>query len=454
MEIVKLDRVAKMTLTALTLVFQPVIIIDSGAVRAQSAVHAQSAAPQANYDEAKVEPYKLPDPLVTMDGKRVSAAREWRGRRAEILRLFETHVYGRSPSVSPRISFTETSRDSGALGGAATRREITIFLTGKGDGPQKEGARMSLLLYVPNKRSGRAPVFLGMNFNGNHAISKDTGVAISKRWMRNSRENGVVDNRATEASRGVESRRWPIEMIVRRGYAVATIYYGDLFPDHVNGLKDSIIPHFYRSGQTEPGADEWNAIGAWAWGLSRAMDFIERDRELDAKRVAVWGHSRLGKAALWAGARDERFAMVISNESGEGGAALARRNFGETVERINTSFPHWFCANFKNYNTKVSSLPVDQHMLIALISPRPVYVASAAEDLWADPRGEFLSAKAADPVYRLLGTDGLGADEMPGVHQPVLTTIGHHIRGGKHDVTDYDWEQFLNFADRRLRSLQ
>ncbi|MGE0127314.1 MAG: acetylxylan esterase [Blastocatellales bacterium] len=438
MKIAKPNRVAEALLMTLALVFLAKQFVPI-------TVQAQGSASQANYDEGKIEPYKLPDPLVATDGKQVGNASQWRQRRAEILRLFETHVYGRTPRAGSRISFTETSRDAKAFGGAATRREITIFLTGKKDGPQ-----MSLLLYVPNNRNGRAPVFLGMNFNGNHAVSKDPGVTLSKAWMRASRENGVVNNHATEASRGVEARRWPIEMIVKRGYAVATIYYGDLFPDHANGLKDSIIPHFYRSGQTAPDAGEWNAIGAWAWGLSRAMDYIERDKELDAKRVAVWGHSRLGKATLWAGAQDERFAMVISNESGEGGAALARRNFGETVERINTSFPHWFCANFKNYNKKVSSLPVDQHMLIALVAPRPVYVASAAEDLWADPRGEFLSAKAAEPVYRLLGKDGLGAAEMPGLHQPITTTIGHHIRAGKHDVTDYDWEQFLNFADRHL----
>jgi len=439
MKIATLNRISTGTLTALSLLF-PLI---------PTTACAQSQAPQANYDEAKIEPYTLPDPLVTMDGKRVGAAREWRGRRAEILRLFETHVYGRGPRQPPRISFIETSRDPKALGGAATRREITIFVAGRKDGP-----RMSLLLYVPNNRSGRAPVFIGMNFNGNHSVNNDPGITLSKSWMRDSKEGGVINNRATEASRGVASRRWPLEMIVRRGYAVATIYYGDIFPDHVDGLKDSIIPHFYRSGQTAPGDDEWNAIGAWAWGLSRAMDFIERDRELDAKRVAVWGHSRLGKTALWAGAQDERFAMVISNESGEGGAALARRYFGETVERINMAFPHWFCANFKKYNTRVSDLPVDQHMLIALVAPRPVYIASAAEDLWADPRGEFLSAKAAEPVYRLLGKDGLGAAEPPGVHQPLMTTIGYHIRAGKHDVTDYDWEQFLNFADRHLRGLR
>ena len=401
--------------------------------------------PNANYDESKVGSYTLPDPLVMKNGRKVTNQREWEERRKEIFELFATQVYGRTPAIEPRIAIKTISEDPRALGGLATREELTVFLTGRQDGP-----RMNLLVYLPNRRTGPAPIFLAMNFNGNQSISDEPGIALSTSWMRGDREGRVVNNRATEKSRGSEAARWPLETILSRGYGVATVYYGDLFPDHADGLKDSIIPSFYRAGQTAPAADEWGAIGAWAWGLSRALDVLEKNKGVDSKRVILWGHSRLGKAALWAGAQDRRFAIVISNESGEGGAALARRTFGETVERINTAFPHWFCANFKQYNRRVVDLPVDQHLLIALMAPRPVYIASAAEDLWADPRGEFLGGKGADPVYRLLGKDGLGAAEMPGLHQPVMTTIGYHLRDGKHDVTKYDWEQFMNFADRHV----
>ena len=390
-------------------------------------------APQTNYDESKVPKYTLPDPLTMSDGSKVADAKAWREkRRPEILKLFEEHMYGRAPGKPEGMTFEVDSGQKGDVGGKATRLQVTIRLTGKKDGPS-----INLLIYLPTSASKPVPAFLGLNFRGNHAIHKDPGIRIATGWARNNKR----------ANRGSAASRWAVEKIVARGYALATVYYGDIDPDFHDGFKNGVHPHFGGV----PAPDEWASIAAWAWGLSRCLDYFETDGAVDAKRVAVLGHSRLGKTSLWAGATDERFALVISNNSGCGGAALSRRAFGETVKRINSIFPHWFCGNFKKYNDNEKACPVDQHMLISLIAPRPVYVASAQQDRWADPRGEFLSALHADPVYRLLGADGLPTKKMPAVDTPVAGTIGYHVRTGKHNVTDYDWDRYLDFADRHLK---
>ncbi|MBM83269.1 MAG: acetylxylan esterase [Planctomycetaceae bacterium] len=406
-----------------------------------------SALGQFNYDEAKVPKFELPKLLVSASGKKIATAADWKKvRRPEIFKLFQDEMYGAAPGRPEGMTFKVFESSDKALGGKATRKQVRVQFV-----KDNEDAWMDILIYTPNKVKGAVPGFLGLNFNGNHSVVNDPAIPVTPRWVR-SNGKGVVKNKASEAGRGGNASRWAIDSILDAGYALITVYCGDLDEDYKGNFQNGVQPLFYKKGQTEPSPSQWGTISVWAWGLSRTMDYLETDDDIDHKKIAVMGHSRLGKTALWAGASDERFAIVISNNSGCGGAALSRREFGETVRRINTSFPHWFCGNFKKYNDNVNALPIDQHMLVALIAPRPAYIASAVEDRWADPRGEFLSAKHAEPVYALFedGATGVGAKKWPGVDKPVSGIMGYHIRTGAHDVTEYDWQQYIHFANRHF----
>ncbi len=382
---------------------------------------------------------ELPDVLRMTDGRKATSAKEWtRSRRPELLRLFEREQFGRTVAGKANVSFEKAGIEQGALDGKAVRKQITVLWEGRPDGPKAD-----LLLYLPAGAKGPVPVFAGLNFNGNHTVHADPGIRLPMIWSRQEPHGPV---RAVESRRGTDAGSWQVEMILSKGYGLATMYYCDIEPDFDGGLEYGARKQFLPAGRREFAADEWGAIGGWAWGLSRIADYLEKDRDVDARRIALMGHSRLGKTALWAGAQDERFSIVISNDSGEGGAAISRRPVGEDVARLNKSFPHWFCRNYRGYSGNERELPFDAHMLIAMMAPRPVYVASAQEDTWADPEGEFLAAAEAGVVYELLGKKGLGTMTMPEIHQPIMNTVGYHVRAGKHAVTAYDWEQYLKFA--------
>jgi hypothetical protein len=350
-------------------------------------------------------------------------------------------VYGSFPHGPKSTRFEVIAEKNDAVNGKAIAKQVRIYFGNSSE-------YMDMLLYLPVKASRPVPVFIGLNFMGNHTVLDDPWIPLTPRWVSNRSDFGITDNKTNERTRGAQSTRWCAEMLIDAGFGMATAYYGDLEPDHPEGWKTGIRTTLQSATGLQP--EQWGAIGAWGWGLSRMMDYLETDKMIDAKKVVITGHSRLGKAALWSAANDKRFAMVVSNESGEGGAALARRNYGETVQRITTVFPHWFVAKYSTYSQDPSKLPVDQHMLLAVMAPRPLYVASAQDDQWADPYGEFLSAYHAGPVYDLFGKKGLGIEQMPAPEAPVGDVIRYHMRQGEHDIKPYDWEQFIAFAKRHL----
>lgn len=393
-------------------------------------------------------PANLPDPLIFSNGKGVVSPSQWPQRRQELIQIFTEQMYGRMPERPRHVRFKVYDRDRHALGGKATREQVAILLDGHKDGP-----RMDLLVYIPNGIK-KPPVIFGLNFWGNETVDSDPGIRISQRWVESSHNpfinlSCVQNHRATDACRGIDTGRWPVEKILSGGYALATAYRGDIDPDRKDGYAEGI-----RSAYPElaKGGDNFSTIAAWAWALSRGLDYLETDRRIDPHRIVAFGWSRLGKAAVWAAATDDRFAALISNESGAGGAKLFHHVAGESIHRLNTIFPYWYCENFKQYDGREAELPFDQNEVLALVAPRPLYVASAIDDKNSDPEGEFLAARAVTRVYEFLGSTGLPATDWPSVNAPVLGRVSYHVRSGGHNVTDFDWDQYLRFCDRYVKA--
>jgi dienelactone hydrolase len=382
---------------------------------------------------------ELPDPLVMLNGDPVTGEKQWlKKRRPELKALFEHYMYGVMPPPSSKTKFDVQSVDRTLFGGKATKKEITITL-GTNGAPQ-----IHLLLVVPNDRKAPAPVFVGPNFCGNHTVLADSSVPLPVVWMPASCP-GVANNRATDAGRGKQVDVWAIEQSIDRGYAVATFYHGDVDPDRPDATEG--IRAWYAKGRKPY---DWGTIAAWAWGVSRAVDYLVTDKSIDPNKIAVVGHSRNGKAAMLAAAFDERIALAVPLQAGCGGTAPSRGKVGESVKQINDRFPHWFNAEFKKFNDQPDKLPFDQHSLIALCAPRPVLLSNASEDTWANPEGQFQMLQAAEPVYRLLGGEGLAAKQMPEIGTLVDSPLGYYIRPGKHSMTRDDWKVFLDFADKHF----
>jgi hypothetical protein len=376
----------------------------------------------SNYDEAKVPPYTLPDPLVLANGKPVKNADAWRReRRPEIIRAYETEIFGRVPARAPKVTWSVTGSEPAAREGAVSIKRVT-GTTGEG----ANAPRIPLTLYTPANAKGRVPVILLVNFGGG----------------------------GSAAPAGAPSGEPPVAAeILARGWGYATIFYQDIQPDRRTSLDEGIIAFSRAPGQTH-GPEDWGAISAWAWGVSRTIDYLETDPLVDAKQIAVFGHSRIGKTALWASANDPRIAAIFVSCAGEMGSALSRRDFGETVDDMTQNFPWWFSGTFQKWAGRWNEMPVDAHMLIALSAPRPVFLTGGTRDQWADPVGMYLAAVAAGPVYRLLGKKDLGTSQPqpPALDVPLTRgDLGWHYHTGAHAATPEDWKAFLVFLDKYFK---
>ena len=387
----------------------------------------------------------LPDPLIMFDGTPVTSVEQWRkDRRPELISLFEHYMYGKAPLAPENFHFNIDDVDLNALEGRATRKLVTLHFGPDGTPP------VSLLLILPNNRKGPFPVFLWLNSAGNHILMADPDIPLTNAWV-SKRYTGGEDDRAHDDQRPTQTS-WQIEKAIDKGYGIATMYAGEISPDYDGGFAEGVHQGYFRYGQDRPEPNEWGVIAAWAWGLQRGVDYLFQDDDVDKHAIIVTGHSRRGKAALLAGALDERIAVVIPHQAGCGGTSPNRFNVGESVEQINKSFPHWFNDTYKEFNNQVDRLPFDQHSLIALVAPRPVLLTNATEDQWADPTGQFNMLVAATPVYELHGVEGIKTSVFPEENSLIDSRLGYFIRPGKHSMIDTDWDVWLKFCDKQLRS--
>jgi hypothetical protein len=401
----------------------------------------------SNYSEEKVRPYTLPDPLLMASGQRVTDADQWfQARRPEILKLYRNEVYGHVPAGAPKVTWEVAETDARARGGTAVMRRVAGRMGPKPDGPQ-----INLTLYLPAKASGPAPLLLSLTFGFRPGAP---GQAAKKAAQRQAAGPGKAEASKPAAAKGRGPGGFdPVAEVLGRGWGYASLAYGDIQPDRADRWTEGVIGLTLKHGQARPAPDEWGTISAWAWGISRAIDYLETDPAVDAQRIAITGVSRLGKTVLWAGAQDQRVAAVFSVVSGEMGAALIRRDWGETLDDMAQNFPWQFAGNLQKWVGRWDELPVDQHMLIALCAPRPVYVNGGLTDQWSDPKGEFLALVAAGPVYRLLGGKDLGVTELPPLDAPVTGgDLAFHYHSGGHMAVPADWNAFLDFAQRHFRT--
>lgn len=399
-----------------------------------------------NYDESKVGDYKtgLPDPLTLLNGQKVTTVKQWeKKRRPEILKIFEENQFGKWPARKPKLRY-DIVEDLG-FEGTAVRKQLTLYFS-----EDKEGPRVDVLIYLPKDANAPVPLLLNLSFMQNNITVSDPGVKEGRRWDAKTRT--MVPVKSMGGRMGGFGLDETIKKYLKEGFGFATLCYTDIEPDFLNGATLGVRGLYLKDGATEPAADEWGSISAWAWGVSNIMDYFEKDKDIDAKRIALTGCSRLGKTTMWTGAREQRIAVVMASCSGEGGAAMSRRIYGETVGHLTekTRFPYQFAANYGKYGDDVTNMPMDAHMLVALIAPRPLLLQTGSTDNWSDPKGEFISAVEAAPVYEFYGKSTLGTDVMPEADQPIYTTLGYVMHDGGHGVIPQDWDYYLDFMKKYL----